>query len=1194
MKKLFFYFVLLVPVLTFAQALNGNYVIGQNQPAPYKTLTTAINHLKQSTVGMSGPVTFLLNDETYYSLPGETFPIVISTIPTTATKTLTIKPNVGKNVTINAPLDLTQAVIKLNGADNLIIDGSNSINGTSRNLTFINSSNISYENRTTIWLSSVSGNSVDNIKIINTKMRMTNRNGFYAMLSGIFSGGGVVDFTSNAAAQNKNLVINNNEFINVRRGVLIQGSSSATQKSKNITIASNVMGSSVIDERPSVPIDIKNVDILDIQDNSIVGFGNIGQGNFLAGIKVEASSNFNIKRNNIREAKADTNGFIGYGIQIVGATTNAVISENKIIDFENLETSRVNGIGIEVTTASSGIVIANNFVGDLYSGGLSTNTALGIDFLIGGTGTKVYHNTIVMNNTMPGWSNAIFFENGTNYDFRNNILVNNSATDNEGTVVVRAKTGVTFTQSNYNNYYGLKIGRFQDTQYPTLANWKTATGKDQYSISVNPVFVSPTDLHLQSVLGNAALDNSGANLFSVVPKDIDGQDRSTTPDMGADEFSAVPAVPIITASPTQLAAFVSCAQTTSASQSFTISGANLTADMVVIAPAGFEVSKDDTTFSNSITFAQVSGSVANSVVYVRMTPTSTAVSGNITVTSSQAVTKSISVSGAIGATTTYNGSTWSAGFPTSAMTAVINGAYNLSASINACSLTIKSGAVVTIPAEYDVTLNGALTVESGASFTLASNTNLIQNTNAQNSGIINVQRESSKLYRLDYTMWGSPLYGTTTSTSQILKNFSPNTVDSRFYTYNSTTDVFNSVLPTTPFAVGKGYLIRMPDDHTIFAAGVDATSWTGTFVGTPNNGDINVSLVHGQNGFNLLANPYPSLLDANKFLADNATQIGGTLYFWRRRNNVPTGSETTSAYYATYTYAGGAAVVSNSSSSTNGGQTFVSVAPNGFIQVGQGFIVQKLESSPAAGIVVFKNSMRTATNNDNQFFKNASIENSGRVWLNVTNAAGEFGQTLVAYLAEAENGLDFTDGKYLNDGSTALTSWLDNTEYIIQGRAPFESSDVVDLNFKTATAGTYTIAIDHVDGLFEVSQDIFLRDNVLNVLHDLKASSYTFATEAGSFNNRFDLVYQNPLAVDSPTFSSNSVVLFKNQNNIVINSGNNLLEMVEVFDIRGRVLAVAKNIQANEISINVGTTNQVLIVKITSADGISITKKTIN
>lgn len=1178
MKKLLLFFVLLFHVSTFAQALSGNYIIGEDQRAPFKTLTTAITHLNKSTVGMSGPVTFLLNDETYYSLPGETFPIVISTIPTTATKTLTIKPNVGKNVTINAPLDLTQAVIKLNGADNLIIDGSNSINGTSRNLTFINSSNISYENRTTIWLSSVSGNSVDNIKIINTKMRMTNRNGFYAMLSGIFSGGGVVDFTSNAAAQNKNLVINNNEFINVRRGVLIQGSSSATQKSKNITIASNVMGSSVIDERPSVPIDIKNVDILDIQDNSIVGFGNIGQGNFLAGIKVEASSNFNIKRNNIREAKADTNSFIGYGIQIVGATTNAVISENKIIDFENLETSRVNGIGIEVTTASSGIVIANNFVGDLYSGGLSTNTALGIDFLIGGTGTKVYHNTIVMNNTMPGWSNAIFFENGTNYDFRNNILVNNSATDNEGTVVVRAKTGVTFTQSNYNNYYGLKIGRFQDTQYPTLANWKTATGKDQNSISVNPTFVSTTDLHLQSVSGNAALDNKGTALPAIT-MDIDGQMRSTTtPDMGADEFSEVPVVPQITASVTSLPAFTSCNQTTSASQNFTISGTNLTANIVVTAPTGFEVSKDDITFSNLITYTQTSGSIASSMVYARMTPTSAAVSGSIAITSTNADTKDITVSGNVGATTTWSGSTWSAGLPTSTMAAIISGNYQEAANINACSLTVNTNAVVVIPTGYTVNLNGAITVVDGSSFTLENTANLIQSGIANtNSGEITVKRNSSALKRLDYTLWSSPTSGTSTQT---LQNFSPLTTANRFYIYKTDSNLYSITAPeSTAFSTAKGYLIRMPNNHPAMP-----TVWQrGQFKGTPNNGDYTFTMQNlgvGQR-FNLVGNPYPSPIDAVKFVSENSANITGALYFWRKTN------DSTQPSYYTWTTAGLVKPVTTD---------LTVVAPfKEVIQTGQGFFVEAKEN---ATNLLFNNTMRK-DDHANQFYrsavKNSAIEYN-RIWLNATNAEGWSSQTLIAYFTEGQDGLDASDGRYINDGDIAFTSLIEGVAYAIQGKAlPFRSSDTVPMQLIVKNAGTYTIAIDHVDGLFEGDQDIFLRDNFKGSVTNLKLEAYNFTTEAGSFNSRFEIVYsKGVLSVVGNAFDKNSVVLYMKENEVVVQSKKTMLDSVEVFDMNGRLLAIAENIKDTKVSMNVGRTNQVLIFKIISADGKIVNKKIIN
>ncbi|MGV8992692.1 MAG: T9SS sorting signal type C domain-containing protein [Flavobacterium sp.] len=529
--------------------------------------------------------------------------------------------------------------------------------------------------------------------------------------------------------------------------------------------------------------------------------------------------------------------------------------------------------------------------------------------------------------------------------------------------------------------------------------------------------------------------------------------------------------------------------------------------------------------------------------------------------------------------TTWNGA-WSNGLPDSSTTAIFASNYTATASIEACTILVTNAAAVIIPATYDVTLNGALTVESG-SFTLESNTNLIQLTDVQNSGNIIVERESSKLFRLDYTMWGSPVTG-----GQTLFNFSPLTNTSRFYTYKSSSDVFQVIDPNANgFISGQGYLIRMPNTHTIFGPEVLPTSWTGSFTGIPTNGNIPVVLDSAGNGYNMLSNPYPSMINADTFLTNNASEIGGTMYFWRRRNAVPTGSEGTTAYYATYTTAGGTGVAGGIASET-------SEVPNGFIQVGQGFIAKKI--SGGTGSALFTNSMRTTENHENQFFKSAIAEERSRIWLNVSNTTGEFGQTLVAYMPQAENGLDRTDGKYLGDGSTALTSWLEDAEYIIQGRAPFAISDVVALNFKTATAGAYTIAIDHVDGLFSGNQDIFLRDNFTGTNHDLKNSAYTFATEAGSFNARFDIVYFNPLSTKNPIFDSNSVVLYKKENNVVINSGRTILENVEVYDVSGRLLAVAKKINSNEVSINVGETNQVLIVNITSSEGIKITKKTIN
>ena len=529
--------------------------------------------------------------------------------------------------------------------------------------------------------------------------------------------------------------------------------------------------------------------------------------------------------------------------------------------------------------------------------------------------------------------------------------------------------------------------------------------------------------------------------------------------------------------------------------------------------------------------------------------------------------------------TTWNGTSWSPGIPPTPSTSVIfAGNYTFTGSLDVCSVTVTNGAQVVVPAIFDLTANGTITVDSGASLTFESNTNLLQGTDVANSGIVTVKRASAPLFRLDYTMWGSPVTGT-----QTLKQFSPLTFTNRFYTYNAVSDQFDVINPNANgFTPGIGYLIRMRDNHIAFGNG-PAESWVGEFSGTPNNGRIEVPLIQGVQGYNMIANPYPSMINANKFLEDNASEIGSTLYFWRRRNAVPDAS----AYYATYTFAGGVSVPSATASASS------SMEPNGFIQVGQGFIVQKKATGPL-GKALFTNSMRTKSNEANQFFKSSNTDERSRIWLNVTNAAGEFGQTLIAYMPQAENGVDRTDGIYLNDGSTALTSWLNNSEYIIQGRAPFTVSDFVPLNFKTLTAGSYTIAIDHVDGLFTGNQAVFLKDNLTGIIHNLKTSAYTFATVAGSFNARFELRYFDVLSVENPIFNSNSIVLYKEQNDVVIHSGKAVMDHVEVYDLSGRLLISTKKINSNEVSINVGQTNQVLIVKITSTDGFTVNKKTIN
>jgi hypothetical protein len=365
-------------------------------------------------------------------------------------------------------------------------------------------------------------------------------------------------------------------------------------------------------------------------------------------------------------------------------------------------------------------------------------------------------------------------------------------------------------------------------------------------------------------------------------------------------------------------------------------------------------------------------------------------------------------------------------------------------------------------------------------------------------------------------------------------------------------------------------LIRVANNHNA----VTPTAWAGQFTGVPNNGTVSLSVTNGT--YNAIGNPYPSTISADSFISANS--ITDALYFWRKTNNVNQATAPTTSY-ATYTYAGGAGTGPNGL----GG-----ITPNGTIQVGQGFIAKATSSS-----LNFTNAMRT-TNNSNQFLR---IGERSRVWLDLYNSSGSVSQVLVAYMLGATLGIDpAIDGHYINDAPTALTSIINNEEFAVQGRPlPFDATDVVPLGFKSQAAGSFTIALNNVDGLFASNnQAVYLKDNLTNTIQDLTTGSYSFATEAGTFNTRFEITYENLLATQNPVFTENNVVVYKENQELVINSGNVMMAKVQVYDLRGRLLVEKTGINAKEVHINAGDTNAVLIVKITSDGYGTVTKKVVN
>lgn len=511
------------------------------------------------------------------------------------------------------------------------------------------------------------------------------------------------------------------------------------------------------------------------------------------------------------------------------------------------------------------------------------------------------------------------------------------------------------------------------------------------------------------------------------------------------------------------------------------------------------------------------------------------------------------------ASTTWDGSSWSNGDATVFKSVIFTGNFTTTENLLACTMQVTNNAQITVLSGHSVILNGALHVETGASFKLKNGANLIQSTNDQNVGVITVEKTTAPLIRLDYVLWSSSVE------NQMLLAFSPLTLTNRFYSYSPTLDQFVPVpFPaTSPFLAGSARLIRMPFNHP-----TAPQAWNGSFIGKPNNGTV--SLTVSPNTYNAIGNPYPSGINADSFMQQN--NITEALYFWRKTNN------NTSSSYAVYTTAGG---TSNSSGDP------LNLVPGSIIPVGQGFIAKSTSNQ-----FIFNNSMRLAAVNVPLL---RTLDDKSRIWLDITTTNGFFGQLLVAYMPNATLGVDNAiDGRFFNDSPTALTSMINNEQFSIQGRPSFEATDVVALGFKSELVTTYTISINHLDGIFLTNQTIFLRDNLLGILHNIKVGAYTFTSQAGVYNSRFELVYQNVLNANQFSFNSDQVVIYKQNSNLIINSGQTVMENVKVYDVLGRLLTENTAIDSSSTQIKLNEANQVLIVKITSDKKEVVTKKVIH
>jgi hypothetical protein len=86
----------------------------------------------------------------------------------------------------------------------------------------------------------------------------------------------------------------------------------------------------------------------------------------------------------------------------------------------------------------------------------------------------------------------------------------------------------------------------------------------------------------------------------------------------------------------------------------------------------------------------------------------------------------------------------------------------------------------------------------------------------------------------------------------------------------------------------------------------------------------------------------------------------------------------------------------------------------------------------------------------------------------------------------------------------------------------------------------------------------------------------------------------NALGIDNVLFNENSVVVYKNEQGLSINTGAVSMKNVTIYDITGRLITAKTNVNDVKITFtNLPKTQQVVLVKIESEEGAIVTKKVI-
>lgn len=403
------------------------------------------------------------------------------------------------------------------------------------------------------------------------------------------------------------------------------------------------------------------------------------------------------------------------------------------------------------------------------------------------------------------------------------------------------------------------------------------------------------------------------------------------------------------------------------------------------------------------------------------------------------------------------------------------------------------------------------------------------------------------------------------------------------------------------------------------------------FRGKPNNGDITVTIKRGGDNLTLIGNPYPSILNLKKFIADNPGKIE-SFRFWE--------AGTDKSHYYTESEGGYATIIISSAGVVTSETAIIKKFDNdgnfinsgneekkgnkrarAFIPIGQGFMAEIADGLNSADLE-FNNSQRVFKNRIGSKGKGEGNDDEGtgdffrpgkdikdddysavmpseymRFRLKITFNDNIIRPLVMTFHDSATNGFDLgLEAKPISIGSFDGLWGSKNENYIFQA-FKYDNSLTIPLYVKLNSISLVEFNSYDYENIPD-DMEILMHDLYTDLYYDLRKQNFSITLPAGDHESRFEIVFQENSSLNQTDFNVNLFKIIsdnKNKKLLVYNPKLKSIKSIKLYDTSGKEvhrLMISKTSNVYEISTS-NISNGVFIAKIESTENSSCSKRVI-